>query len=89
MNNSNNNINLEEANTEIEEYSCPNCDGALEFVPDKQELCCKYCGFGMPVDGKISDEEFDFLHNEEENNIIAKFKGKQEGVITTDSKYFI
>ena len=63
-----NNINLEESNTEIEEYSCPNCDGALEFNPDKQELCCKYCGFGMPVDGKISDEEHDFLNNIEDNN---------------------
>lgn len=62
------NINIEESNTNIEEYSCPNCDGTLEFVPDKQQLCCKYCGFEMPIDGKIGDEEYDFLNNNEEEN---------------------
>ena len=68
-----NNINLEESNTEIKEYSCPNCDGALEFIPDKQELCCKYCGFGMPVDGKISDEENNLYYiNEFYKQVLSK-----------------
>lgn len=62
------NINTEKANIQTDEFSCPNCDGALEFTPDKQLLCCKYCGFEMPIDGQISDKEHDFLINIEEKN---------------------
>lgn len=63
---------FDESNTETEEYSCPNCDASLEFHPQNQTLCCKYCGFEMPVDGKASDEEFDFLKHVEEDNTWNK-----------------
>ena len=34
----------------------------------RKQLCCKYCGFEINVDGKISDEEYDFLNSNEEEN---------------------
>lgn len=54
---------LDEANAEVKDYSCPNCEAALKFIPEKQVLHCDYCDFEMEIDGTIGTVEHEFLDN--------------------------
>lgn len=59
---------FDEANVEVEDYSCPNCEAALRFLPEKQVLHCDYCDFEINVDGTVGTEEYDFLENAKIDN---------------------
>ena len=49
-------------------YSCPNCNAQLTYLPDKMAIHCDYCGYEEKLIGETSDLENVFDSTEVEKN---------------------
>lgn len=52
---------IDQANTKVESYNCPNCDAALKYKPETQVLYCEYCDYQLKIKGYVGKYEHDFF----------------------------
>lgn len=70
MNNINNYDDTSLSEVKKSQFSCPNCDAPLIYLPEKGMLHCNYCGTDVKIDGKNSIEENDFSEGIELDDVL-------------------